>query len=60
MNGHRLDATENHVLGDLETETAHAAHEHVRRLHLAHRLVAEHVQLTRVQTLVDVVAVARR
>ena len=58
LDGHRLDAAENDILGDLEAQAAHAAHEHVGRLHLAHGLVAEHVQLTRVQTLVDVVAVA--
>ncbi len=51
---HRLDAREHNVLGDFDADAAHAANEHVGRLHAAHRLVAEHVQLARVEALVDV------
>lgn len=51
---HRFDAAQNHVLGHLDAQTAQTADQHVGGGHATHRIVAQDVQLTRVETLVDV------
>ena len=53
MHGDRFDTAQNDVLGDLDTEAVHAGDEHIGRGHLSHCLMAEHVELARVEILVD-------
>lgn len=57
---HRLHSAQDHVLGHFHSQTAETADQHVRGGHATHRIVAQDVQLTRVQTLVDVARRSRR
>ena len=59
MQGDGLDPSEDDVLGDLYAEALEAGDEDVGLRHLLHGLVPKHVQLTRVQRLVNVATAGR-
>ena len=53
MEGDGLDAAQHHVFGDLDAKPLEADDEHRCAGHAAHRLVAQHIQLSAVERLVD-------
>ena len=55
VQGDGFDAGKDDVLGDFNAQSTHSRDQHVRFGHAPHGLLAENVELTRVQALVDVV-----
>eukprot|EP00047_Mylnosiga_fluctuans_P019583 m.84068 g.84068 ORF g.84068 m.84068 type:complete len:1015 (-) comp8186_c0_seq2:29-3073(-) len=53
LDANRLDTTEDNILCNLDTKTREPGNENIRAIHLAHRLMAKHIELARVQALVN-------